>query len=145
MKKTKQDLLALEYKLTDKDLKKSTFNHSYWEKNAQKFQTSHAVSWGDINIINLEINKIASYLKNGDFVLDAGCSNGFSTFEIAKLKDITVRAFDFSAGEYHAGQHYPAWKRLAAGAAAVSASAQGLRRDKSDSPFVRHSAFKEPR
>ena len=53
MKKTKQDLLALEYKLTDKDLKKSTFNHSYWEKNAQKFQTSHAVSWGDINIINL--------------------------------------------------------------------------------------------
>ena len=38
-------------------------------------------------------------------MLDAGCSNGFSTFEIAKLKDITVRAFDFSAKSVAYAQH----------------------------------------
>lgn len=88
--------LGLAKDLKKNDLKKMEFNHSYWEKNAQKNKLSHSVSWGDINVINLEIKNVSKYLKNGDFVLDAGCSNGFSTFEIAKTKKIQINAFDYS-------------------------------------------------
>jgi ubiquinone/menaquinone biosynthesis C-methylase UbiE len=88
--------LALQLNLTEEEIKKLEFNHSYWEKNAQKYKEDHTVSWGDINIITMEINNIARYLEKGDKVLDAGCSNGFSTFEIATKEKIHLRAFDYS-------------------------------------------------
>ena len=78
------------------DMEKISFNHSYWESNAEKFKTDHTVSWGDINMINLEVRNISKYVRDGDFVLDAGCSNGFSTFKVADKKNIKVRAFDYS-------------------------------------------------
>jgi ubiquinone/menaquinone biosynthesis C-methylase UbiE len=96
MKSTKHTVLALEFPLSATDLKKSTFNHSYWEKNADKFHTSHSVSWQDINMINLEISHISKYIKEKNLVLDAGCSNGYTTFEIAKRKNISLKAFDYS-------------------------------------------------
>lgn len=88
--------LALNKKLDRDTLKKIEFNHSYWEKNAKKYKEDHTVSWGDRYIIELEIKNIAPYLKKGDLVLDAGSSNGYSTFELSKDKDIKIRAFDFS-------------------------------------------------
>ena len=51
----KNNNLGLDIKLNAGDTKKLLFNHSYWEKNADKFKNSHTVSWGDINIIKLEI------------------------------------------------------------------------------------------
>ncbi len=88
--------LALKLHLSKAESKKLQYNHKHWEKNADKFKNDHTVSWGDINLINLEIKNISAFLKDGDLVLDAGCSNGYSTFEIANKKNIRVRAFDYS-------------------------------------------------
>jgi ubiquinone/menaquinone biosynthesis C-methylase UbiE len=91
-----QNQLALKMTLKQKDLKRLKFNHAYWEKNAAKYKTSHSVSWGDANMIQLEIKNILNYIEDGDYVLDAGCSNGYSTFTIAAARDIQVKAFDYS-------------------------------------------------
>lgn len=88
--------LALTLKLSQEEIKKIEFNHKYWQKNAAKYQTNHSVSWGDKNIVHMEIDNITRYLSDKEFVLDAGCSNGYSTFEIAAKKNIRVKAFDFS-------------------------------------------------
>ncbi len=88
--------LALNLHLSKEDLKKLQFNHKHWEENAGKYKNDHTVSWGDVNLINMEIKNISAFLKDGDLVLDAGCSNGYSTFEIANKKNIRVRAFDYS-------------------------------------------------
>jgi ubiquinone/menaquinone biosynthesis C-methylase UbiE len=55
------------------------FIKEYWNKNAQKFQGSYEASWADIYAINLEIETIGQYIKDGDNVLDVGCANGYST------------------------------------------------------------------
>lgn len=88
--------LALKMSLKPKDLQRSKFNHAYWEKNATQYKTSHSVSWGDANMIQLEIKNILNYIEDGDYVLDAGCSNGYSTFAIASARNIKVKAFDYS-------------------------------------------------
>jgi ubiquinone/menaquinone biosynthesis C-methylase UbiE len=88
--------LALSKKIDKEILKKIEFNHNYWENNAKKHKDSHKVSWGDRYIIDLEIENVSTYISNGDVVLDAGCSNGYSTFKISKNKKIKVRAFDYS-------------------------------------------------
>lgn len=88
--------LALKLKLTPTEIKKMLYNHAYWEKNADHFKSSHTVSWGDINLMNLEIKNISEFIKKNDLVLDAGCSNGFSTFEIARLRKVRMAAFDYS-------------------------------------------------
>src|SRR3989344_6144273 len=92
----KIDNLGLKNNVDKKDVEKIAYNHSYWESNAEKFKSDHKVSWGDINMINLETNGILYYIKDGDYVLDAGCSNGFSTFKIAEKRNIKIRAFDYS-------------------------------------------------
>jgi ubiquinone/menaquinone biosynthesis C-methylase UbiE len=89
--------LGLQVKLNKKDLEKMAFNHKYWEGNADKYHAGHTVSWGDVNIMMMEIKNILDFITNGDSVLDVGCSNGFSTFEIAKKRRIKMKAFDFSA------------------------------------------------
>lgn len=91
-----KNLLGLTHELSKTDLEKMRFNHSYWEKNATMFNQDHKVSWGDINIINMEIKNIRNFLKSHDKVLDAGCSNGYSTIRIARGKKIQIRAFDYS-------------------------------------------------
>lgn len=88
--------LGLAKDLKKDDLEKMKFNHSYWEKSAQKNKYLHSASWGDINVINLEIKNVSKYIEGGDYVLDVGCSNGYSTFEIAKNKKIKIKAFDYS-------------------------------------------------
>ena len=74
-----------------------SYNRSYYENKAKKFDSSCDVSWGDLNVMRMEIDNILNYIADRDCVLDAGCSNGFSTFEIAKARDIKVKAFDYSA------------------------------------------------
>ncbi len=53
----------------------------YWENQGKVHEDSHWASWGDNWIIDLEIDNIASYIKDGDSVLDMGCANGYSTFK----------------------------------------------------------------
>lgn len=83
--------------LNKKELEKMSFNRSYYEDKAKMFNSSCDVSWGDINAMRMEINNILSYIADNKYVLDAGCSNGFSTFQIAEARDIRMKAFDYSA------------------------------------------------
>ena len=83
-------------KLTKKELEFMRANKLHWNNNADQFNDSHEVSWGDINLINMEINNIVSYLNNGNLVLDAGCSNGYSTYKINERRDVNIEAFDYS-------------------------------------------------
>jgi SAM-dependent methyltransferase len=69
---------------------------NYWEGNAQKFGKSHEASWGDINMMTLERDTIAGYIKSGDKVLDAGCANGFTTLHYLSRKPSLIKAFDYS-------------------------------------------------
>jgi 2-polyprenyl-3-methyl-5-hydroxy-6-metoxy-1,4-benzoquinol methylase len=83
-------------KISKTELKKMRYNLSHWQASAKQFASSHEVSWADANMVRKEIENVRGYIRNGDIVLDAGCSNGFSTFHIARGKRIKVRAFDYS-------------------------------------------------
>jgi ubiquinone/menaquinone biosynthesis C-methylase UbiE len=58
----------------------------YWESQAKIHGTSHAASWGDNFMIDLEVETISQYLQPGDHVLDIGCSNGYSAFRQLELQ-----------------------------------------------------------
>jgi len=88
--------LSLKLDLDNSDLNKLNFNRIFWEERAAKFKTKNDVSWSDVFAISLEIRNILEYIKDGKKVLDVGCSNGYSTFEIAKQRNISVQAFDYS-------------------------------------------------
>jgi ubiquinone/menaquinone biosynthesis C-methylase UbiE len=60
------------------------FIKNYWDSQAKTHQESHWASWGDAFMIDLEIETIAAHISAGETVLDVGCANGFSTFEIQK-------------------------------------------------------------
>lgn len=67
-----------------------------WDYSAEKHKESHWASWGDKYAISLEIENIAKYIKEGDYVLDVGCANGYSTFEQLEKKKIKIHGIDFS-------------------------------------------------
>lgn len=73
-------------------------NHikDFWDNQAKKHGISHDASWSDKNAIQLEIDNISSYIQNGDYVLDAGCANGYSAIEQLKKKNILLQGIDFS-------------------------------------------------
>lgn len=87
---------SLKVALNSADLKRMENNHTYWESNSDKFESSHEVSWGDKNMMFLEIENILPYIKEKDFVLDVGCSNGYTTFKVANSKKVQIIAFDYS-------------------------------------------------
>ncbi|MGI9518983.1 MAG: class I SAM-dependent methyltransferase [Pirellulaceae bacterium] len=67
----------------------------FWTERAQQHGKSHAASWSDGHVIELEIDKIASYLQTGDKVLDIGCANGYSTLELARRAAIEIQGLDY--------------------------------------------------
>jgi len=83
-------------KLSDSDIDLLNFNNKIWENNAEKHKTSNFVSWGDLNLMDMEFDNILNYINDWDTVLDAWCSNWFTTFKIWKAKNITLKAFDYS-------------------------------------------------
>lgn len=70
--------------------------YQYWEDNAKTFGASHEASWGDTNMVNLEIGTIKNYIKKDDKVLDAGCANGYSTFHYLEKQPVEIKGFDYS-------------------------------------------------
>lgn len=69
----------------------------YWENQAKEYQKSHWASWGDNWIIDLEIENISKYIKEGNSVLDVGCANGYSTFQQLKKHNLQkMIGIDFS-------------------------------------------------
>lgn len=89
------------------------FVHDYWQSQALKHGASHAASWGDNWMIELEIDTIARHLKDGDTVLDAGCANGYSALqqlERHRLKKLV--GIDFSARMVAAAQEVKVAREL---------------------------------
>lgn len=54
-----------------------------WDRQGAQFGESHEASWGDIEMIRLEVEQIASRIPPNSRVLDIGCANGFSTKLVA--------------------------------------------------------------
>jgi len=60
------------------------FIKEYWENQAKTYKDSYWASWGDIYMINLEMETINKHIKKDQTILDVGCGNGFSTFDLLK-------------------------------------------------------------
>ena len=67
----------------------------FWTDQAEQHGTSYAASWSDRPVIEMEIEKITSYLADGDRVLDIGCANGFSSLALARRKQVTITGLDY--------------------------------------------------
>lgn len=73
------------------------FIKKVWDSQGQKYGPSHVASWGDIEMIHLEVEQIASRIPPSSRILDIGCANGFSTKLIAELvHPQSLFAADFS-------------------------------------------------
>jgi ubiquinone/menaquinone biosynthesis C-methylase UbiE len=66
-----------------------------WAQQATSYGTSHAASWKDIFAMQLEIDTIGQFIKQGDVVLDVGCANGFSTFNQLKRGPKKITGVDY--------------------------------------------------
>jgi len=88
--------LAIRKELSQENIEKLVHNNSHWEKRADNYKDLPDVSWGDVYAMDLEIQNILAFIKNGDKVLDVGCSNGYSTFKISEGRKIDMRALDYS-------------------------------------------------
>jgi SAM-dependent methyltransferase len=67
----------------------------FWTRQAREHAQSPTASWSDHRVIELEIGEITKWLHDGDFVLDAGCANGYSSTEFARARRIHVRGLDY--------------------------------------------------
>lgn len=68
-----------------------------WNAQAAKFGQSHEVSWGDLEMISLEVEQISQRIESGETILDIGCANGYSTkLVVDRVAPKSLLAADFS-------------------------------------------------
>ena len=67
----------------------------HWDNQARKFGTLPKASWGDLLLFK-EIATVCGFIRHGGILLDAGCANGFSSLEIARLAPVVVHGVDYS-------------------------------------------------
>jgi ubiquinone/menaquinone biosynthesis C-methylase UbiE len=73
------------------------FIKQHWDSQAETHGASHCASWGDNFAVELEIETIGRFLREGDNVLDVGCANGYSTLAQAAQRGIgSIVGVDFS-------------------------------------------------
>ena len=72
-------------------------NHIYsqWESLAKKHKGRPEASWGDYNMVSLEVAALGSQIEEGDAVLDIGCANGHATVLQIKHKPKSITAVDY--------------------------------------------------
>lgn len=68
---------------------------AFWKNQAIEFGDSHAASWSDRYMMELEIREILRRLDDGDRVLDVGCANGWSTLSFASQKRLDLVGIDY--------------------------------------------------
>jgi ubiquinone/menaquinone biosynthesis C-methylase UbiE len=74
----------------------SNFIKDFWESQAINHKSSQTASWGDNYAIDLEIENIGKYIKEGDTVLDMGCANGFASFRQLAHKPKKIYGVDYA-------------------------------------------------
>lgn len=74
----------------------SDFIKNFWESQAIKHESAQSASWGDDHAVNLEIDNIGKYIKEGDVVLDMGCANGFASFRQLANKPAKIYGVDYA-------------------------------------------------
>lgn len=68
---------------------------SFWTDQAKQHGLSHAASWSDKGVIDLEIREIVKWLEEGNSVLDVGCANGYSTIQFAIQRRLAINGLDY--------------------------------------------------
>ncbi len=68
----------------------------HWERRGRKYGLSPSASWVDETMLHHEGTILAKFLKNDDRVLDAGCANGYTTLQLARLKRIHITGIDYA-------------------------------------------------
>ena len=79
----------------------SDFIKNFWENQAVAFKGSHSASWGDNFAIDLEIESISKYIKEGNSVLDVGCSNGHATLAMLQKRPSSLNGIDYAENMIH--------------------------------------------
>ncbi len=69
----------------------------HYREEAKKSRLSLGSTMADLNIRRLEIENIASYLKNGERCLEVGCGNGRASIEVSKIRKLDLTCIDFSS------------------------------------------------
>jgi ubiquinone/menaquinone biosynthesis C-methylase UbiE len=70
----------------------------FWAEQSRLHGQSHAASWSDRRVMEMEVREILKHLADGDRVLDVGCANGFSTVQFASQRRVHVRGVDYMPG-----------------------------------------------
>jgi SAM-dependent methyltransferase len=99
-----KDKFQLSRSLDAESKSRMSLNFAHWERRAAEHKSSYCASWEDRNAVLLEIETVGKYIETGMTVLDAGCANGFTTFEILSKCPRAVRAFDYSPSMIAAAQ-----------------------------------------
>lgn len=68
----------------------------YYEKKVKDNKGKSVSSMPDAILIDKETELILSYINDGDFILDVGCANGYSTMKYAMAKKCHAKGIDFS-------------------------------------------------
>ena len=67
--------------------------HSFWNSRAVLGQ---AAGSNDVIAKQLEIETLASYVKDGDRILDFGCGNGVTALDFARRHQVDVLGIDYA-------------------------------------------------
>lgn len=68
----------------------------HWEQRGRKYGLSPSASWVDETMLHREGIILSRFMKEGDRVLDAGCANGYTTIQLARLKPIRITGIDYA-------------------------------------------------
>lgn len=77
------------------------FIKAYWDSQAKTHNHSFEASWGDLNMIRLEIQTIGQFLSPEQNVLDVGCANGFAAFTHLENGLKAITGVDYSENMIH--------------------------------------------
>jgi len=68
----------------------------YYDQKVDKWGADCRASMQDGILLNLEIKTLLKYIKPKCKILDVGCANGYTDFELAKKRDIDITGVDYS-------------------------------------------------
>lgn len=68
----------------------------HWEQRGRKYGLSPSASWVDETMLHREGVILSSFIREGERVLDAGCANGYTTLQLARMKSIRITGIDYA-------------------------------------------------